>query len=382
MTMTRHAVLASLCALAFPAAADLAISANDNKVYLDNGVSKTASSPPPDNIAIIEFGNGTAKVVAEVAAPTTVVGPPKAVAINRDESLAFVSGGMKIDDADKMKIVPHNALTVIDLKANPPKAIATLEAGAGAAGVSISPDGTLVLVANRNEGTVSVFKVNGKTVTPAGKLKVGDEKSGPCYAAFTPDGKRALLTRDGDSTLTMLAIDGDKVEVTKRDFAAGFRPYTIGMAPDGSWAVVTNQGRGYGDEDIVSLVDLKANPPRVVDAMAVGQTPEGATVSPDGKTIAVVVIDSSNKAKSFPFYRPHGRLLLLRAEGMKLSKYAEAPIGAWSQGAAFSRDGRTILVQNMFEKDIQVFRLEGDQLSDTGQRVKINGGPAAIGTSW
>jgi len=43
---------------------------------------------------------------------------------------------------------------VIDLKSSPPRILATLQAGAGAAGVSINRAATLALVANRNEGTV------------------------------------------------------------------------------------------------------------------------------------------------------------------------------------------------------------------------------------
>ncbi len=50
----------------------------------------------------------------------------------------------------------------------------------------------------------------------------------------------------------------------------------------------------------------------------------------------------------------------------------------WSQGAAFSADGRAILVGNMVEKEIQVFELTGNTLRDTGHRIKVKGGPAAI----
>src|SRR5947209_3774335 len=54
--------------------------------------------------------------------------------------------------------------------------------------------GTLALVANRAEGTVSVYTVQGKTVTPAGKVTVADDKSGTSHAAISPDGKLALVT--------------------------------------------------------------------------------------------------------------------------------------------------------------------------------------------
>jgi len=381
-TTIRRAMLATLGACAFPALADLAISANENKVYTDGGVVKNVANPAADNVAIIDLSASPPRIVAEVKVATSVVGPPLSVAITRDESLALVSAATRIDPADATKTVPHNALSVIDLKANPPVVIATLEAGLGAAGVSINRDGTLALVANRNEGTVSVFTISGKTVTAAGKVKLGDEKSGPCYAAFSPDGKSALVTRDGDNYVSMLSIDGSKVEKVGRDFAAGIRPYGIGIVPDGSAAAVANIGRGLGDVDTVSLIDIAASPPRVVDTVSVGPLPEGLRLSPDGKIAAVTVQDGSTKAKTSPYYTAGGKLVLVRIDGKRLVKVAEAPIGGWSQGIAFSRDGKTILVQNMIEKDIQVFRLEGDRLTDTGQRIKLNGGGAAIQTSW
>ena len=41
----------------------------------------------------------------------------------------------------------------------------------------------------------------------------------------------------------------------------------------------------------------------------------------------------------------------------------------------------TILIQNMLEKDIQVFRLDASTLTDTGQRIKLSGGGAAMRTA-
>jgi DNA-binding beta-propeller fold protein YncE len=256
-----------------------------------------------------------------------------------------------------------------------------LKAGAGASGVSFNKQGTLALVANRNEGTVSVFTVSGKTLTPAGTVKLGDDKSGPSHAMFAPDGKSALVTRDGDSTISLLTIDGSKVTAANRDFAAGLRPYGLDISADGRIAVVANIGRNLGDADTVSVIDLQAKPIRVVETVTVGPTPEGIQLSPDGKTLAVAIHNGSGKAKESPFYNANGQLLLYRFDGFKPVKFAQAPIGHWSQGIAFSRDGTTILVQNMLEKDIQVFRLDGSTLTDTGQRIKLSGGGAALRTA-
>jgi DNA-binding beta-propeller fold protein YncE len=377
----RSIALAAIACCALAARAELAVSANDNKASLDNGANVVVSNPPSDNVAVIDLGARPPRVIAQLDVPTSVVGPPMSVAVAPDESIALVTCASKLDPADPKKVVFDDTLTVIDLKASPPVVIATLKAGLGASGVSFNKQGTMALVANRNEGTVSVFTVSGKVLTPAGKVSLGDAASGPSHVVFTPDGKSALVTRDGDSVISLLTVDGSKVESAKRDFAAGLRPYGADMSPDGRFAVVANIGRNLGDADTVSIVDLTLKPPRVVETVSVGPTPEGIQLSPDGKTLAVVIHDGSGKAKESPFYHPHGALVLFRIDAMKLTRIAQAPIGRWSQGIAFSKDGGTILVQNMLEHDIQVFRFDGTRLEDTGQNIKLNGGGAAIRTA-
>jgi DNA-binding beta-propeller fold protein YncE len=363
------------------AAAQIAVSANDNKVTLIDGVSTVVQNPPPDTVAIIDLKQFPPKILAEIDLPTSVVGPPLSVAIAPDESLALVTSAMKIDPNDATKQIPDNRLSVIDLQASPPKVIATLETGKGPAGVSINRQGNLALVANRSEGTVSAFGVKGKEVTSLGTVKLGDEKTGVSHVAITPDGKTAIVTRDGDSLISVLSIDGTKVEYTKRDLSAGQRPYGAAISADGTVAVVANIGRGSGDADTVSVIDLTAKPPRVVETVSVGQTPEGIMLSPDGKLCAVVVMNGSNKPKNSPFFADHGDLVLLRLDNKKLTRLAEAPIGHWSQGVAFTPDGQYILVQNMVEKDITLLRIVGEKLEDTGQRLRVKGGPAAIRTA-
>ena len=363
------------------ALAQIAVSANDNKATLDNGVNKVVANPAPDTVTILELGGATPRVIAELNVPASVVGPPMSVAIAPDESIALVTSASKVDPADPAKAVADNRLSVIDLKASPPAVIATLETGLGASGVSFNKQGTLVLVANRNEGTISVFSVAGKTLTPAGKVKLGEKDSGPSHVMFTPDGKSALVTRDGDSVLSLLTVEGTKVESAKRDFFAGLRPYGLDISSDGRIAVVANIGRNVGDADTVSVIDMQARPVRTVETITVGPTPEGIQLSPDGNFLAVVIHNGSGKAVESPFYNPRGKLLVYRIEGFKPVKVAEAPIGRWSQGIAFSKDGRTILVQNMLERNIQVFRFDGTTLVDTGQRIQLNGGGAAIRTA-
>jgi DNA-binding beta-propeller fold protein YncE len=364
-----------------PAGAQIAVSSNDNKQVLVDGVGTVVRNPAPDTATIIDLGVFPPKVLAEIEVPGSVVGPPMSVAITPDEGLALITAAMKIDPADPTKTAPDNRVSVVDLKASPPRVIATLEAGRSPAGVSINRQGTLALVANRGEGTVSVFGISGKTLTGLGKVTIADEKSGTSHVAIAPDGKSALVTRDADHTLTLLSIDGTKVELAKRDIRAGLRPYGLDIGKSGAVAVVANIGLGGGDADTISVIDMQAKPPRVVETITVGQTPEGIKLSPDGTLCAVVVMNGSNKPKASPFFADAGKLILFRVNGTRLTRLAEAPIGHWSQGAAFSADNKTILVGNMVEKELQVLRLDGDRLTDSGQRIKVKGGPATIRTA-
>src|SRR3954453_8396288 len=199
----------------FAARAEIVVTANDGKMVLENGNAVVRKQPLPDTVSVIDLTDGALKLLGEVPAPASVVGPPPSVAIAPDGSFALVTGAMKVDPADATKTVPDDKLSVIDLKSSPPKVLATLQAGAGAAGVSINRTATLALVANRSEGTVSVFTINGNTLTPAGKIALGEGKSGPSHAVFSRDGTTALVTRDVDSRISILSVDGAKVEYSK-----------------------------------------------------------------------------------------------------------------------------------------------------------------------
>ncbi len=380
--ITRSAAFALTLApfLSFPAAAQLAVSANDGKSILVDGVASVPANPAPDTVTIIDLGISPPKIVGEVKAPTSVVGPPSSVAVAADESYALVTGAMKVDPADPKKVVPDNKLSVIDLKASPPAVLATLEAGAGAAGVAINPAGTLALVANRSEGTVSVFTIKDKTLTASGKIPLGDAKSGPSAVAFSPDGKMALVTRDGDNKISVLTVDGTKVEYSKRDIYAGLRPYPLDISSRGDVAAITNIGMGGGDADTMSLIDIKASPPRVIETVTVGQTPEGMKISPDGRHVAVAVMNGSNKPKSSPFFNDFGLVVVFSINEGKLARVAEAKVGHWCQGPAWNRDGKTLLVQCMVENEIMVFGFDGKALTPKAA-IKTSTGPAGIGTA-
>jgi DNA-binding beta-propeller fold protein YncE len=370
---------AALCLLAGPAAADVIAVANDNHSVNTNGVSGPAKNGPADNIALIDVKQFPPRLLANVEVPTSVVGAPTSIWIAPDESWVIVTAATKTDGD---KNVDDDRVSVIDLKASPPQVVQTVNAGKGANGVAMSPDGKLALVANRSEGTLSVFSVNNKRLEAAGKVDLGNAKSMPSSIVFLPDGKTALVTRYGDNTVGVLKIDGTNVKVDQRKIATGINPYTMDISRDGKLAAVGNMGGG-GDGDIctVSLIDLSQPYFRTVESYAVPSSPEGIKFSPDGKFVAVASVDGSTKPKESPLFHEKGRLWMLAIQGNRLRSVAEAPIGRWSQGVAFSKDGRVVLVESMIDHGLNVFEWQGGRLRSAGT-LDVKGAPAGISTAW
>ena len=357
-----------------PASAQIAVSANVDRTPV--------AGPRRDTATVIDLGVSPPRVMAELRVPGAIQGPPQSVAIAPDESIALVTSANKPDAADPSRQVPDDTLTVIDLKATPPVVIATLHAGMGATGVSINRRGTLALVANRSEGTVSIFTIQGKTVAAAGKTTVCDASCEISLPVFTPDGRRALVTRFRDSRISVLTIDGTRVEYTKVDIAAGLQPYGLEISPQGDVAVVANVGAGLasGGADVISLIDLTVEPPRVIDNLTVGPLPEGISFSPDGGYIAVSVMNHSQSPTTSPFFHDFGYLKIVRVGAKTLSPVAEIKVGHWGQGVAWSTDMRTLLLQAATEKELEIFRFDGQALVAAG-RIAVGGSPAGIRTA-
>jgi DNA-binding beta-propeller fold protein YncE len=361
------------------ARAEIAVSSNDAHTVTVNGQQIAAEPVVADTLSIVDLAKYPPQVAATIDVPGSVVGPPYAVAVAPDESFAIVSSATKLDSADPKKIVPDDRVSVIDL-AGGPKVVQQVTAGAGATSVDISPNGSLVLVANRTEGTVSAFRLNNKKLEALDKVDLGNPKADPSGLAFVSD-RVALVSRDGDNMINVLRIDGNTITVDPRPLTTGVRPYTLAVAASGNLAAVSNMGRGDGDIDTVSLIDVSSEPFRTVETISVGMSPEGLRFSPDGKFLAVGTQEGTTKKNGSPFQTPNGRLAMYAVDGKSLRKVAEAPVGHWSQGIAFSKNGETIIVQNMVERTLAVFRFDGQKLT-AGTPIAIGAGPAALGTAW
>jgi DNA-binding beta-propeller fold protein YncE len=223
-----------------------------------------------------------------------------------------------VQDGSALKQVPDDRIYVIDMKANPPKLAATIKAGKQPSGLSLSPSGNMALVANREDKSITVLSINGTDVKVTDTIAMGDSVA---HVAIAPDGKRAIAVKFPAQKAALLEIAADgKVTYNKYDIATGLWPYNVDFTPDGKLAMTAdNGGAGSADNNIdtISIIDMTANPPRVLDKVVVGDGPEGFAISPRGDFAAAALLRGSNASKKAFFYNKNGSTVLLRIDGNK-----------------------------------------------------------------
>lgn len=376
-------ILLALMLVMLPSAAgaELMIIGNDEKVTFGDAGQLVFSAPGKDTVSIVDIGTDpeSPKIIANLPLMNSIVGPPVNLAITPDERLAIVANSLDwVQDGAAWKAVPDDKLYVIDLKANPPKLIATVQVGKQPSGLSISPKGDLVLVANREDKSISVLTIQQNAVKLVDTVPMGDSVA---HVAFTPDGKRALAVKFPAHKVAVLEVNGEKVTYTKYDMPVGLWPYNIAVTPNGKIALTSdngNSGRSDGHIDTVSVIDLEANPPRVIDRVVVGDGPEGLAISPTGGIAVAMLLRGNDGPKQAWFYNRNGRVAVLKIDGKTVTKVGEVEVRSLPEGAVFSHDGKYLYVGNFLDSDVSILKVEGTKVTDTGKRLQLPGRPASM----
>jgi DNA-binding beta-propeller fold protein YncE len=356
--------------------AQFIITGNDNKALVVDG--KLVIRPEgKQSVSLIDISGRTPVLKVSLPILNSIFGPPTNLAISPDETLALVAEAVKLNE-DATKFIPSDQVHVIDLTANPPKEIESITVGRQPSGMAIHPSGKMALVANRAETSISILSIQGKTVKYVGDV---DTKDGVTHVVFTPDGKRALATKFTSNKVSLLEVDGMNVTYTGRDLPVGINPYNADITPDGKLAIVVNTGgggRSDGNIDTVTLIDMEANPPRVIDHVVVGDAPEGIAISPTGKIAVTGNLNGSDAPPDAFFYKPNGSITVLSIEGKKVTKLQEITLGPITEALAFSPDGKWLFVGNLNHQDVSVLKVDGKRVTDTGKNIPLPGRPGAM----
>ena len=202
-------------------------------VFTPDGKRALALKSPDNKLAVLEV-DGEKVTYNKLDLPTYAF--PYNVAVTPDSKLAITAdngnGGSSDGNMD--------AISVVDLEGPNPHVIAHITVEDAPEGLAISPDGKLAVVANVNgsnmtqawfhhpNGTVTVLRIEGKTVTPIKTIEVG---AFPEAIVFTPDGKYIYVGNFSDQDFSILKVDGTEVTNTGKRFKVPGHPASARMGP-------------------------------------------------------------------------------------------------------------------------------------------------------
>lgn len=376
--------IAGLLGVSFvPASGQTVIVGDDEKQGIDQNYKPILREPGHDTLSILDISNPAApRVAVSIPLINSVAGPPTNLAITPSGELALVANSLApVVQGWGRRLEPDNKVFVVDLKANPPQIVGTVTVGKQPSGLAINPAGNLALVTNRGDGTISVLTIHGHEVLVVGTVTVGTPEDQVSAVAITPDGRHAIATRPAANKVALLTINDEKVTNDKRDLPTGIFPYNVAISPDGRLALTADSGNGGssdGNADTVGVIDLAANPPRVVDHVTVGDSPEGLAISPQGNLAVSVQAEGSNAPPSAFYHHNGGSVAVLAINGNRVTRVGSIAVGRLPEAVAFSRDGSHIYVGNFLDGDLSILQVNGTNVIDTGRHLKLPGQPASM----
>jgi len=192
-----------------------------------------------------------------------------------DSGAGLDGGGSSLDDASVAADAAEGSTAVV------------LPGPSHGASVALSPDDSVAVVANRDVGSVTVFKMSYVTGAPATATVVGEISVGagsePWQVAISPDNTTAYVVLRRDQKLA--EITGlQSTPVLGRSVGVGSEPTAVALTPTGAKAWVANwvdgtiMGIDTASMKVDSAVDLNA--PLVASGTLGTVTPRPALAHP------------------------------------------------------------------------------------------------------
>lgn len=263
--------------------------------------------------------------------------------------------GMTANAADRGKAYVSNqngGVSVIDL--NTLKSIGNIDVKAdGPRGLGVSDDGKLLVVATRDNGSVSV--IDTATNEVINQIKVGQNpefvriKGDYAFVSYEPSAKggpppvpgsaEALATEkeddDDDKEPARIGIIDLKLGKKVREITGGPETEGIEFSKDGKQLVITNEA-----DNTVTVHNIKTGKLlKTIKTQKYGDRPRGIKVSPDGKTYLATL--------------EYGNKFMVMNKNFKVLRTVDT--GATPYGIAYDRKGERIFVAANKAKTLEVY---------------------------
>jgi 6-phosphogluconolactonase (cycloisomerase 2 family) len=274
-------------------------SASPNNEYLyvatPNGTVGVSGYP-------ISLGNGT---LGTQIGPVTTHNYPVALAAYTDTSgpysyLYTIGGNSGADDVTGLSINSGGAIALVGTPAQ-------TGIGSDPYGVTVSPNGNYVYVANNNDNDIAIFRSNAGALTLSTTVPSGGIN--PQALVFNPAGTFLYVLNAGSNTVTTFAANASTGALTQigSPVATGVTPYGVqtSVTPGGTFLYVANYG-----SNSVSAYSLGSNglpSPITGSPFAAGAHPFAVTVNPAG-TFAYVANETDNTVSTYSIDPTYGTL--------------------------------------------------------------------------
>lgn len=280
--------------------------------------------------------SGCSKQDAETPAPPADAAAPAAEATAAPRQVAYVSnqdGGVSVIDLASMEIKASFAT-----------------GAAGPRGIGITDDGTRLVTADKDGGSISIIDTATGRVLQTVAIGKNPEfvrvRGETAYVSYEPASKGGPPPKPGEvveeeddddeaEEPARIAIVDIKQGKVLREIVSGPETEGIEFTPDGTRLVVTNEA-----DNTITVHDINTGELlKTVPTSEYGDRPRGIKVSPDGKTY-VSTLEYGNK-------------FLVLDEAFNPVRAVET--GKTPYGIAFDRNGDYLYVAASKDQKLQVF---------------------------
>jgi YVTN family beta-propeller protein len=239
-------------------------------------------------------------------------------------------------------------------------------------GVTFSPDGKKMYASAGGNNKIRVFNFTNGTLSEQDPILMKDQKNTEFYPAgisISPNGKSLYVANNVNHSVSRIDLATHQITATS---AVGKSPYAAMVSSDGNTLYVSNWGES-------SVTVLNAKDLTVKKTIPVGLHPNAIEINPVDGSIYVSNSDSDDISVI------DEKHLKVR-DTVSLAPYHGAPTGSQPDALTVSKDGKTLYVANAGNNDIGVIDLgkplsenHGENENDNDQKLKIKG---LIPTAW
>jgi YVTN family beta-propeller protein len=345
-----------------------------------------ADEPHRSPIALALSADGSRLITANQTAGSVSLVDPIAGKVLAELATGEKPAGVALSKDGRLAVVAHwygNDVAVVEVGSDSLKIAGRVEVGPEPRGVAISGDGATAYVAIGVENEVVRVDLNSKSVT--GRLTVGRE---PRSLVLTPDGSRLVVTNARGHDVSVIGtkawtvertieMDGDNLRQVAIS-ADGLYAYVASMKNRGFATTRNNIDRGWvlGQRFTRVVLDGSEDAPYATLSLDIqgkaASDAHGAAVNPDGSLLAVscggsheVYLFRTDK-RPLP-WRTNGSRDLMHPELIERNdgRFRRVPTGGRPTELAFAPDGKSLYVANYLADAVQVIDAESASVVKT-----------------